>query len=376
MTHHTAMFRPATSADIETLHAIESEVFTTDRLSRRSFRALAKSPTAVMRVAEAPGGAVVGYSLTLFRNGAAAGRLYSLAVAPQMRGGGLGARLLRDAEQAAYQAGRATLRLEVSTANAAAQALYRRAGYRKIGFVAGYYENGEDAIRLEKPLRDGLHPMPPAPPYYEQTTEFTCGPSCLLMILSAMKPGYVADPVAEVRLWRAATTIFMTSGLGGCEPYGLAVALAREGLSPELYLSETEPLFLESVVNEEKRRVMRLAQQDLRAQAADMAIPVHAQGLGAAALAEKLTGGAMACVLISGNRMFGKRTPHWVLAYAADAEHIFFHDPWVEDKEALESHTDAAALPAPFAEFDRMSRWGKIRLRAAVLVRPQEGQKP
>ena len=362
--------RAAEVDDLQALLDIEDAVFDTDRISRRSFRHFLASPRAIFRIAEA-GGGVVGYYLVLSRWGTAAARLYSLAVEPTLRQRGLGAALLADAEAAAFEADRAVLRLEVATGNQMAQALYRRSGYRQVARLHGYYEDGGDAVRLEKPLRIGAA-RPGTVPYYEQTTEFTCGPACLMMALAARKPGFVMDPTVEVRLWRRSTTVFMTKGLGGCEPFGMAVTLAEDGLAPEIYVTEDGPLMLQTVRDAEKRKVMVLAQDDFQRQAERLEIPVHRRRMDVAELAARLREGALALVLVSGNRMFGKRVPHWVLAHSADDHHIFVHDPWVEDK-AHESATDATDIPAPFAEFDRMWRWGATRLRAAVLIPRSNG---
>jgi len=359
--------RAAEARDLDALVELENAVFASDRISRRSFREFLTSPRAILRVAEADG-AIAGYSLVLSRRGTAAARLYSLAVDQSRRGAGLGRALLADAEAAAYAADRAVLRLEVGAGNAAAKALYKASGYREVARLPQYYEDGEDAVRMEKRLRDSTHQA--TAPYYQQTTEFTCGPACLMMALAARRPGYPTTSTMEVRLWRRATTVFMTSGLGGCEPFGLAVALAREGLRSEIWVTEAGPLMLQTVRNAEKRSVMELAQADFRQQAAELGVPVHLRRLEVWELAERLSEGALALVLVSGSRMFGQRVPHWVLAHGADEHHIFLHDPWVED-EAHESATDAADIPAPFAEIDRMWRWGSTRLRAAVVIPPE-----
>jgi len=363
-------FREVNADDLQALVDIENAVFETDRISRRSFRHFLTSPRAIFRVAEIDG-ELAGYYLILSRRGTAAARLYSFAVAPAFQRRSLGAALLAHAEAAAFEIDRAVLRLEVATGNRAARALYLRSGYRQVARLPGYYEDGEDGVRLEKPLRIGKA-RPGTVPYYEQTTEFTCGPACLMMALAARKPGFAMDPAVEVRLWRRSTTVFMTKGLGGCEPFGMAVTLAEEGLSPEIFVTEDGPLMLQTVRDAEKRNVMVLAQNDFQREAKRLGIPVHRHRMDVAELARRLRSGALALVLVSGNRMFGKRVPHWVLAHGADDHHIFLHDPWIEDK-AHESATDATDIPAPFAEFDRMWRWGADRLRAAVLIPPSNG---
>jgi Peptidase_C39 like family len=44
-----------------------------------------------------------------------------------------------------------------------------------------YYEDGGDALRFEKRLVPNLRALAVAPPYFHQTTEFTCGPACIMM---------------------------------------------------------------------------------------------------------------------------------------------------------------------------------------------------
>ena len=70
-----------------------------------------------------------------------------------------------------------------------------------------------------KRLQPALRGLKRTPPYRHQTTDFTCGPACLMMALAWAKPQRKLEPGLEFRLWREATTIFMTAGHGGCGPY-------------------------------------------------------------------------------------------------------------------------------------------------------------
>ncbi|MEZ5650166.1 MAG: GNAT family N-acetyltransferase/peptidase C39 family protein [Burkholderiaceae bacterium] len=374
------VIRRATADDLDALVALEDASFTSDRLSRRSFRKLIGAGSAVLLVAEdstATGRpaseSVRGYALLLFRAGTGLARLYSVAVAAGHGGRGLGRRLLEAAERAAIALDKVVLRLEVGVGNRPARALYARAGYRCVRRLPGYYENGEDGLRLEKPLRWSFE-LRRVAPYYAQSTEFTCGPACLMMALARYGVVERLDPVLEVRLWREATTIFMGSGLGGCEPVGMAVAAAEAGLRLELHLSSDGPLLLQTVTNTEKRRVMMLAQQDFAERAARLGIVIRPP-LDARAIADAVQGGAMAIVLISGNRMYGQRMPHWVVVHHFLDGHFIVHDPWVVDN-GLESITDAMNIPIPLSEFDRMSRFGKRGLRAALMVFGRLGEVP
>jgi [ribosomal protein S18]-alanine N-acetyltransferase len=150
--HPSAPVRPATAADLDPLVALEQRAFSGDRMSRAQYRRHLANPSAAVLVADAAGGDLLGSALVFFRRGTALARLYSIATAPAARGRGIGAGLLAAAEDAAHERGCRALRLEVRVDNAVAIALYERAGYRRIGRYAGYYEDGADAWRYEKSL--------------------------------------------------------------------------------------------------------------------------------------------------------------------------------------------------------------------------------
>lgn len=357
--------RAALVADIDALLAIENAAFATDRISRRSFRLLIERDTASVLVAD-EGDGLMGYCVVLYRTGSGVARLYSIAVSPGTNGRGVGKALLQAAEDAAFENDRLILRLEVREDNPRAIMLYEKNGYRPIGKEPNYYEDGATALRYEKMLRGDV-PFATTVPYYEQTEEFTCGPACLLMAKAAFEPGFVPDAVMEVRLWREATTIFMMSGPGGCEPFGLAVAAYEHGLAPEIIVSFFGALFLQSVRSDEKRRVMELAQVDFRNRAAAYGVPVEYRNFVLDDIRHALGEGRLVMVLVSGFIMFGKKVPHWVLAIGDDGDHIILHDPWVEDERG-ETKADAASIPIPHSIFMAMAQYGREGLRAAVIL--------
>lgn len=75
--------------------------------------------------------------------------LHRFCVAPAFQGTGLGSALLRQIEASLRAQGVAAVRLDVYTRNPAAQALYRRAGYRSVGQVR--WRKGLFDL-MEKPL--------------------------------------------------------------------------------------------------------------------------------------------------------------------------------------------------------------------------------
>jgi ribosomal protein S18 acetylase RimI-like enzyme len=161
--HHPAPpvhVRAAEPGDLDALMKLEHQVFSTDRLSRRSLRRFLSVPSAELLVAEEADGRLAGTAILLFRPRSAVARLYSIAVAPHMGGRGVASMLLRAAEEYSIRRACSCIRLEVHQTNHAAISRYRKSGYREFGRRRRYYEDGGDALRFEK----RLIPENPAPP--------------------------------------------------------------------------------------------------------------------------------------------------------------------------------------------------------------------
>ncbi|WP_430401421.1 GNAT family N-acetyltransferase [Hyphomonas sp.] len=142
--------RLASAADLDALVGIEDSFPDEDRFAKRTWKRLLIGHT-VAHVAVLDG-TVVGAAVLLFRRGSRAARLYTLSVAPELRGKGIARQLLAAGEAAAKQKGCERMRLEARESNQNAILLYERSGYRVIARVPGYYPNGETAVRMEKPL--------------------------------------------------------------------------------------------------------------------------------------------------------------------------------------------------------------------------------
>lgn len=148
-------------ADLDAVHRIENRSFDRDRFPRRNLARVLASKAAAFLLVEADG-VVAGYVMVLFRKGSSVARLYSIAVDPDFRGQGLAERLIAAAAIAATARGADRLRLELRPSNTGAQRLYRRAGFHHLESKPGYYNDGEDAIRMELALAgiDGLKERP------------------------------------------------------------------------------------------------------------------------------------------------------------------------------------------------------------------------
>jgi ribosomal protein S18 acetylase RimI-like enzyme len=141
--------RPAGPDDLDAIDLIERASFDRDRISRRNLARLLKSESAVVLIAESRA-RVLGYAIVLYRRGARAARLYSIAVAPEARGKGVAAALLRAAETSAIRRGQKRLRLEARASNEGAIRLYESAGFTLSRRLPAYYDDGETALKMHK----------------------------------------------------------------------------------------------------------------------------------------------------------------------------------------------------------------------------------
>lgn len=363
------LIRPAREDDLNALVELEQACFTSDRLSRRSFRRWLQTSNRTFLVAVC-GDQLVGYGLFLFHRGTILARMYSIAVAPGWRGAGIARRLIAAGEAAAEERGRLFLRLEVSVDNHAAIRLYESLGYQPFGIYPHYYENDDDALRMQKcirkvPQRESNREMP----WVQQTTDFTCGPAALMMAMAGLDGGYQPSPHEELQIWREATTIFMTSGHGGCHPVGLALAAQRRGFEVEVWLNREGPLFVDSVRDEGKKRVIGLVHENFLAEAERCGVALHFREFSDQSLEAVFREDAIPVILISTYRLDGRKAPHWVTLSGFDDDCLYVHDPDPDPEEQSASGIDNQYVPIARDDFVKMSRFGRSQLRTAVVVR-------
>ncbi|VVP15768.1 hypothetical protein PS850_03609 [Pseudomonas fluorescens] len=362
------LFRNATQDDLKSLLELENQCFTSDRLTTRSFQWMISRAHASLIVAQ-DGSQLMGYCLVLFHRGTSLARLYSIAIATHSRGLGLGKQLLDQAEDCARAHDCAYLRLEVRPDNPVAISLYERNGYRRFAVVHDYYEDHAHALRLEKRILHHRESREFQVPYYQQTTEFTCGPACLLMAMRALQPDRLIERRDELQIWREATTVFMTSGHGGCSPQGLALAAWRRGFRVRLQVSIAGPLFLDGVRNEHKKEVIRLVHEEFCTELRHSDVEhVSSNQLD---LALTLKAGGQPLVLISSYRLTRSKAPHWVIVTDYDEDFVYLHDPDIDHSQHRQA-LDCQHLPVSHKAFDKMCAFGGNKLRASVTLYARE----
>jgi ribosomal protein S18 acetylase RimI-like enzyme len=360
------VIRPAIATDLKNLVVIENTCFSNDRLSKRSLRNFVLGRHCSLLIAEL-NGQLQGYILVLFRRGTSLARMYSLAVMPQMRGQGLALQLCQASEAAARSRHCIFMRLEVRVDNADAIALYESLGYHRLNRINHYYEDGQDAWQYEKRILTEETYTRVNAPYYRQTTDFTCGPASLMMAMKAQDSRQLMERSQELRIWKEATTIFMTSGHGGTSPFGLALSAWNRGFNVTVYINSRSTPFIDSVRDPDKKAVIEIVHADFKKQLEDTGINVHYTLLTPQALHSHLERGHSLITLISTWRLNRNKAPHWIFVAAADQDFVYLHDPDV-DETMPHPQTDFMGVPIPLDEFVQIACFGRSKLRATVIV--------
>jgi ribosomal protein S18 acetylase RimI-like enzyme len=371
MASHSLNIRAASLNDLSALVQLEQHCFNSDRLSKRSFKHHIQSKHSDLQVVFAEQD-LLAYGLVFKHQGTRLARLYSLAVLPATRGMGISKLLLTQLEQLASQDGRLYMRLEVAKHNEVAIGLYQACGYRVFGEYQDYYEDHTDALRMQKRIRQPKAQISHAvTPWFRQNTEFTCGPTSLMMAMSSLQADSPIDVNTELDIWREATTIFMTSGHGGCHPFGLALAAKRRGFDADVWVNSDQALFVEGVRSEHKKQIMHTVHQQFEQQCNHQQILIHRQAITMADIANNIEQGRAVLILISTYRFDGKKVPHWVVVTGIDEDCLFVHDPDLDESKQVP--LDCQYVPVSRADFDRMSVFGVQRLRAAVTLTAHKG---
>ena len=363
--------RQAALPDLDELLKLEQASFDSDRLSRRSFKHHIQSDSSDLLVVMEKDGVCLAYGLVLYHRGTRLARLYSLAVAKQARGLGLAKQILAALEQYAAGNEKHYMRLEVAKHNLSAIRLYESCGYRVFGEYTDYYEDHGDALRMHKRIRElRAQGILRKVTWCQQTTEFTCGPAALMMAMSSLEESVTFSIELELDIWREATTIFMTSGHGGCHPFGLALAAKKRGFDSAIWINTYQTLFVDGVRSEHKKQILTRVHHHFLQQCLDQQIRIHYKPMTLDKIHTCLSQGKAVLILVSTFRLDGKKAPHWVMVAGADDDCLFVQDP--DPDENSQTPMDCQYVPIAKEDFDKMAAFGAQRIRCAVVLQKRK----
>lgn len=362
----TFRLRIATEHDLEQLVTLENRAFATDRFTEDQIHYLLTGSRATTIVLENKVG-IAGSACLLWRRSHQGARLYNIAIDPAFQGKGLGDELLTACELEATRRGCQKMVLEVREDNSGAIAFYKNRGYVVLRSLPDYYSDGTTGLKMTKVIETKVVSRKRYEiPYYSQTLDFTCGPACLMMALKHFQPEVQLTRALEMALWKEATLIFMTSGFGGTDGYGLALSALNRNLGCQMVMSMDGPPMLKSVRIPVKREVMKVVHHDLKRRAKQAGLGAAIYDYGIEEIISALHRRVIPLVLISTYRLTGDKVPHWVVVTGCDRDSFYIHDPDADayrKKQARSRH-----LRVDKTEFLRMTRFGKEVYRCLLLI--------
>ncbi len=168
-------------------------------------------------------------------------------------------------------------------------------------------------------------------PYYAQSSEFSCGPACVLMVMKHFDSSLEIGRELEFEVWRQCNMI----GIKGADPYGLSVPLIDAGYEVRLITQRRKIIEYKPW----KRRLLRhfssddiklsvFGMNENRRRALDRGLPVTYKRPIVADVLRGLQNGFVLIALVHMGVVHSLNIPHWIVVTYADEERVVFNDPY------------------------------------------------
>jgi len=141
---------PASLRDLNALHKLERACFDQDAWSLFDLIAVLTFPD-VVRLKAVADGQMVGFIAGDPRPSQGFSWIATIGVLPEYQGNGIGRALLRACESRLHTP---RIRLSVRMGNTVAIRLYEKEGYQHVDIWRAYYNDGEDALVMEKSVEE------------------------------------------------------------------------------------------------------------------------------------------------------------------------------------------------------------------------------
>ncbi len=169
-------------------------------------------------------------------------------------------------------------------------------------------------------------------PYYAQSSEFSCGPSCVLMILKFFNPRLKLNRTLEFEVWRQCNMI----GVRASDPFGLSVPLL--GARYEVRVLTQHRSMLDPDFWKRKRRRPGITPEDAelalfgvaenRKRALGRGLKVSYGPVSVERIAASFNEGFIPVALVHMGVVHRLDIPHWVVVTDAGEDHVTFNDPY------------------------------------------------
>lgn len=169
-------------------------------------------------------------------------------------------------------------------------------------------------------------------PYYAQSSEFTCGPACALMIFKYFNAGLKLNRSLEFEVWRQCNMI----GVRGADPFGMSVPLLDAGYEVRLVTQRRK--MMEHEVWRKRARGYRFTAEEAdlavfgvaenRKRALARGLTVEYGRLTVERVAGFFREGFVPLALVHMGVVHQLDIPHWVVVTDAEGPRVSFNDPY------------------------------------------------
>ncbi len=168
-------------------------------------------------------------------------------------------------------------------------------------------------------------------PYYQQTSDFSCGPACVIMVMKHFEPRLELGRALEFEIWRQCNMI----GIKGADPYGLSVPLIDAGYEVRL-LTQRRKIIDAAPWKRRLRRHFPAEEIELSLfgmkQNQKRALQRHLQVTFKRPMVGDVVRGVredfVPIALVHMGVVHSLNIPHWVVVTDADESSVVFNDPY------------------------------------------------
>jgi len=168
-------------------------------------------------------------------------------------------------------------------------------------------------------------------PYYAQSSEFTCGPACVVMVMKHFDPAIKTNRQLEFEIWRQCNMI----GVRGADPYGLAVPLLDAGYEVRL-ITRNKRIIDHDLWRRRRRRhfspddiaLSLFGMNENQQRALRRGLNVHYKKPVVEDVIHGVHDGFIPIILVHMGIVHSLNIPHWVVVTDADEELVTFNDPY------------------------------------------------
>jgi ABC-type bacteriocin/lantibiotic exporter with double-glycine peptidase domain len=168
-------------------------------------------------------------------------------------------------------------------------------------------------------------------PYYQQSSEFTCGPACVLMVMKHFEPKLEIGRSLEFEIWRQCNMI----GIKGADPYGLTVPLIDAGYAVRLLTKRRGTIDsafwkrrLHRIFSAEEIELSLFGMKQNWTRARSRHLHVTFKRPVVTDVVRGVSEGFIPIALVHMGVVHSLNIPHWVVVTDADHESVFFNDPY------------------------------------------------